>query len=142
MFAIRSSLAILSLRRVPFLDPERAWILVTGRGHAFQPFRQNEGTRAEIERDDRQLLGVELLDSAPQCLVLVLLADDLHRIQRAVHLRIVESGVVLARPAIPGGGDHRRMQGRAGAVLRRSEEHTSELQSLMRSSYAVFCLKK
>src|SRR3546814_1740604 len=29
-----------------------------------------------------------------------------------------------------------------GAGLRRSEEHTSELQSLMRISYAVFCLKK
>src|SRR3546814_7687696 len=28
------------------------------------------------------------------------------------------------------------------AVLIRSEEHTSELQSLMRISYAVFCLKK
>src|SRR3546814_4262144 len=27
-------------------------------------------------------------------------------------------------------------------VATRSEEHTSELQSLMRSSYAVFCLKK
>src|SRR3546814_9279922 len=27
-------------------------------------------------------------------------------------------------------------------VLLRSEEHTSELQSLMRISYAVFCLKK
>src|SRR3546814_8421219 len=27
------------------------------------------------------------------------------------------------------------------AALRRSEEHTSELQSLMRISYAVFCLK-
>src|SRR3546814_1956057 len=27
-------------------------------------------------------------------------------------------------------------------MLRRSEEHTSELQSLMRISYAVFCLKK
>src|SRR3546814_9372140 len=27
-------------------------------------------------------------------------------------------------------------------ALQRSEEHTSELQSLMRSSYAVFCLKK
>src|SRR3546814_8993954 len=27
-------------------------------------------------------------------------------------------------------------------VLARSEEHTSELQSLMRISYAVFCLKK
>src|SRR3546814_21082441 len=28
------------------------------------------------------------------------------------------------------------------AILRRSEEHTSELQSLMRTSYAVLCLKK
>src|SRR3546814_1670334 len=27
-------------------------------------------------------------------------------------------------------------------LSRRSEEHTSELQSLMRNSYAVFCLKK
>src|SRR3546814_1178437 len=32
-----------------------------------------------------------------------------------------------------------RRRGRGG---RRSEEHTSELQSLMRISYAVFCLKK
>src|SRR3546814_8102387 len=33
--------------------------------------------------------------------------------------------------------------GDVGALLwRRSEEHTSELQSLMRISYAVFCLKK
>src|SRR3546814_2070427 len=32
---------------------------------------------------------------------------------------------------------------RAGyGALHRSEEHTSELQSLMRNSYAVFCLKK
>src|SRR3546814_11703905 len=30
----------------------------------------------------------------------------------------------------------------AGPILSRSEEHTSELQSLMRISYAVFCLKK
>src|SRR3546814_9474309 len=31
---------------------------------------------------------------------------------------------------------------KAGAAILRSEEHTSELQSLMRISYAVFCLKK
>src|SRR3546814_6989317 len=31
---------------------------------------------------------------------------------------------------------------KAEAFLNRSEEHTSELQSLMRISYAVFCLKK
>src|SRR3546814_12030810 len=30
----------------------------------------------------------------------------------------------------------------AGIGQSRSEEHTSELQSLMRTSYAVFCLKK
>src|SRR3546814_5613616 len=42
---------------------------------------------------------------------------------------------------------HQRLQGvflrcQCVTVLRRSEEHTSELQSLMRISYAVFCLKK
>src|SRR3546814_1100201 len=34
------------------------------------------------------------------------------------------------------------MQGIGMDASRRSEEHTSELQSLMRISYAVFCLKK
>src|SRR3546814_5365277 len=37
---------------------------------------------------------------------------------------------------------HRRLHGRLRARDGRSEEHTSELQSLMRISYAVFCLKK
>src|SRR3546814_1574155 len=32
--------------------------------------------------------------------------------------------------------------GHPGGIKERSEEHTSELQSLMRISYAVFCLKK
>src|SRR3546814_9518683 len=50
------------------------------------------------------------------------------------------------RPAfissIDGGvSDGSGIQPGAGAA-RRSEEHTSELQSLMRISYAVFCLKK
>src|SRR3546814_10832825 len=45
-----------------------------------------------------------------------------------------------------GGDDRQRLQERT-APLRfdhrlRSEEHTSELQSLMRISYAVFCLNK
>src|SRR3546814_2865736 len=31
---------------------------------------------------------------------------------------------------------------RVRRIICRSEEHTSELQSLMRNSYAVFCLKK
>src|SRR3546814_3497326 len=40
-------------------------------------------------------------------------------------------------------GDGRRRQGVLSSLQEsRSEEHTSELQSLMRNSYAVFCLTK
>src|SRR3546814_3919484 len=35
-----------------------------------------------------------------------------------------------------------RLLGRVDKAVERSEEHTSELQSLMRISYAVFCLKQ
>src|SRR3546814_5692571 len=41
------------------------------------------------------------------------------------------------------GVDEDRVHGaRPGGKVDRSEEHTSELQSLMRNSYAVFCLQK
>src|SRR3546814_1065804 len=40
------------------------------------------------------------------------------------------------------GQRRRRGEGSRRTPDRRSEEHTSELQSLMRISYAVFCLKK
>src|SRR3546814_5879354 len=65
-------------------------------------------------------------------------------------LMMVEAGDVLV---IDGGGDLTQAlvgglmrttcvaKGLAGLVIDRSEEHTSELQSLMRISYAVFCLK-
>src|SRR3546814_3184977 len=39
-------------------------------------------------------------------------------------------------------GNSRNGYGRKSVTTDRSEEHTSELQSLMRISYAVFCLKK
>src|SRR3546814_10638071 len=39
-------------------------------------------------------------------------------------------------------GDTQAVRYHEGNVYFRSEEHTSELQSLMRISYAVFCLKK
>src|SRR3546814_1566762 len=40
------------------------------------------------------------------------------------------------------GGQRRHAALSGGEAQLRSEEHTSELQSLMRISYAVFCLKK
>src|SRR3546814_8337164 len=67
-------------------------------------------------------------------------ADARHR---GVDLCI--AGVAVRAQQRGGGHDHARL---AETALRhllgdpRSEEHTSELQSLMRISYAVFCLKK
>src|SRR3546814_10004489 len=49
---------------------------------------------------------------------------------------------VAPRHVRRGEGGKRRKGRCAGQQQRRSEEHTSELQSLMRISYAVFCLKK
>src|SRR3546814_9928739 len=43
---------------------------------------------------------------------------------------------------IPGGIKSGRVAKGSHDPFRRSEEHTSELQSLMRISYAVFCLNK
>src|SRR3546814_1134530 len=65
-------------------------------------------------------------------------------------VRIVESGIVGTDHVrlIVSGDDGARFKAvafrSAGTELgqARSAEHTSELQSLMRSSYAVFCLKK
>src|SRR3546814_8696501 len=51
----------------------------------------------------------------------------------AIIAAMVRAGGVLRRLARPRW---------VNAFLGRSEEHTSELQSLMRISYAVFCLKK
>src|SRR3546814_12233756 len=56
--------------------------------------------------------------------------NDFHAIYRR-HQEMRSNSRLLAE--YPDCGRHSR---------RRSEEHTSELQSLMRISYAVFCLKK
>src|SRR3546814_7108014 len=45
-------------------------------------------------------------------------------------------------PALQAVGIHLLPDAAFGLQSERSEEHTSELQSLMRISYAVFCLKK
>src|SRR3546814_3055770 len=83
----------------------------------------------------------ETLSGLSRCAGLVLapkLGDPLKHIEfvslgpgRALVVLITVSGVVENRIIdVPAG------------LPARSEEHTSELQSLMRSSYAVFCLKK
>src|SRR3546814_10118679 len=65
-------------------------------------------------------------------------AHDLHNAQMTLNafLKLLDGdfGVALT------GANRRRLD--AAIAEKRSEEHTSELQSLMRISYAVFCLKK
>src|SRR3546814_9509633 len=71
----------------------------------------------------------------------------IHQVRAAPFWRIVQSSrkIGIARPRYaahmpPGGASPPKQPG--GPPAARSEEHTSELQSLMRISYAVFCLKK
>src|SRR3546814_2783304 len=67
-------------------------------------------------------------------------AQDAAALRHVKHVALAQEllGALLAQDgaAVDLGG---HVEGDAG---RRSEEHTSELQSLMRISYAVFCLKK
>src|SRR3546814_1301477 len=67
-------------------------------------------------------------------------------IDHAFHLRLLaqpcaDAPRIFSRPAHAEFQRFQASQKHPGAVWR-SEEHTSELQSLMRISYAVFCLKK
>src|SRR3546814_5045455 len=59
----------------------------------------------------------------------------------AIECELVTERVLAAQP----GAEEAvilHLRGEAHRTAKRSEEHTSELQSLMRISYAVFCLKK
>src|SRR3546814_2664972 len=67
------------------------------------------------------------------------------------HLLVTRQGIAAKDQIVPGPCDDysqrhiatdKRRRRSARQMAGRSEEHTSELQSLMRISYAVFCLKK
>src|SRR3546814_10701020 len=70
--------------------------------------------------------------------------DGLGRLQHPVEVVEADLAVADRRDALRVAALHVAAGNRGvdRADLARSEEHTSELQSLMRISYAVFCLKK
>src|SRR3546814_7277957 len=90
----------------------------------------------ELETLLFRTIGVGFVLLTATLLTGVLFVDDLFA-QHLVHKTVLSILSWLAFGALLIG---RWRWGWRGAV--RSEEHTSELQSLMRISYAVFCLKK
>src|SRR5579864_9594728 len=76
---------ISSRLRRPVGDPQTRRVLVAGRVDSGEPFRQDEGIRAEIERQRRQLARIETLGRGPQGLALAGIELDLERVDQAVH---------------------------------------------------------
>src|SRR3546814_6434383 len=98
-------------------------------GSIAHPFRTL--TRAQVAVRDANAKGD----------VVVRIADGLYRLDAPITLTAADGGQkgwVVTWTAAPGA----KPVLSGGIAVTRSEEHTSELQSLIRISYAVFCLKK
>src|SRR3546814_6086310 len=86
-----------------------------------------------------RILGMLILLSSAPALAQQVIGEPrlLDGFEDATPWRVVTSNQVSGELRVADGAD-----GKALCLDYRSEEHTSELQSLMRISYAVFCLKK
>src|SRR3546814_10331687 len=105
------------------------------------------GLRDEIG----ELRGQEILADGKAGLIIV--GDDRRQREQVVDARVgdphgpqhapdVGDGIALRIAGVGADAVQELINGGAIQEQLRSEEHTSELQSLMRISYAVFCLKK
>src|SRR3546814_3829553 len=82
-----------------------------------------EGEAAEAKARLLRRAGAQIVGEEAEAALAIVALDD-NAAALAAIARLKERGILV------------------NAVDRRSEEHTSELQSLMRISYAVFCLKQ
>src|SRR6058998_257136 len=110
------------------------------RPHAAQRDRDPARDRADAQRREHQPGGLRPLPRRPP-------GAGLHALHDRDHRRRGRGGAGdrhrdLPRTTDGRGRPPRPAQGLDRAHRRRSEEHTSELQSLITISYAVFCLKK
>src|SRR3546814_5049494 len=89
------------------------------------------------ERTDQ--LVADLLSAPDASRTILLDAAALTSARDLEELIAAHDGHVILTPHH---GEMAHLSGLEVEAVKRSEEHTSELQSLMRISYAVFCLKK
>src|SRR3546814_5263297 len=113
------------------MGPVRGCPGVVGRNRRDRP----RPARAEPFEEADGILGVRLRLGAVGHVVVSLSASRPEREASRIWRIVQRNGLCAGGPG--GYKDHGVNQ-----LWRRSEEHTSELQSLMRISYAVFCLKK
>src|SRR3546814_9926329 len=121
-------------------------LLVPGRRGQDDVGEEPRGVHAEVDGDHQVKLSVRG-SVAPDDLLRLGLAGDAEIL--AEH-PVLSAEQVLEKVLMPlaagaeqvGAPDEEVAREVLGVVRVRSEEHTSELQSLMRISYAVFCLKK
>src|SRR3546814_6879411 len=126
-----------------------------------EPWRRPTNIRARPRRQRAALYRQRLpnLDRGPREPLMDVVVADVLVPREAVLVAIahLRGGVVRRQRGVDAGGDLRIGEHVAGGeivghhladldigrdlLVLRSEEHTSELQSLMRISYAVFCLK-
>src|SRR3546814_1702889 len=89
--------------------------------------------RHQLHRDARAGVYVlQIVDELGQILDRIDVMVGRRRDQPDARRRMADLGDVLVH----------LVTGKLAALARRSEEHTSDLKSLMRISHAVFCLKK
>src|SRR3546814_4320101 len=86
--------------------------------------------RSELFKDGKTILGLAL---GLVVFTVVGMGLFIHSLVPAMPLAVAFALAAVVSPTDPIA---------VSAIAQRSEEHTSELQSLMRISYAVFCLKK
>src|SRR3546814_2752547 len=98
---------------------------------AFRLCRRHLRGRNPADPEDQALDALVLAGVAPE----ILAAHYRRHLDDAL---VAETGLEQRRHRF---GEVGRVEGRGRIFVTRSEEHTSELQSLMRISYAVLCLK-
>src|SRR3546814_8697040 len=98
----------------------------------------NAGTLYELDAIAATLIGGTTFDGGVGgvhgtvlgILILAFLSNVLNLLNISPYSQMLLKGVIIILAVV------------VSEWRKRSEEHTSELQSLMRNSYAVFCLKK
>src|SRR3546814_2899964 len=96
-------------------------------------------TNGEQGRDEVKTIRKMMLGAAASALLLTSVTAPAALAQSSANQTAL---VDYVNPLMGTDSSYRLSYGNTYPAVARSEEHTSELQSLMRTSYAVFCLKK